>query len=925
MSRRKAGRLTFGWYLTAFALVLALPPIVYSGYLTVRLAADARQVVTDEVHDKAAAVLTASDDLVGATISVLDVLAGARSLREDDLGPFLAEAQNAARRLHAAIVVRDAEGRRLLNTRVPFGSPVPTSGLDESERAILNIVVRTGAPHVSGFHLSPETREPIVAISVPVWGGVEVRRVLTAEIPIDAVHRVLIGIEPEDQATRWASISDAHGTILARSSQNATFSGTKLPGFEELIGRSGTWRGTNLVGVPVFGAYTRSQLSGWTVAVGLPESALEAPFHRSFLKLVGFGILLGVLAGVAALLLSRRIAGTYRTLARLARDLGEGRRVDAPDLPIAEADLVAQALAQAARDLGDRDASLAAARAELEGRVAERTSALAEQTELLTATLENMDQGLLMIDRDGRVVIYNRRVTELLDIPEEVLAAGPTLADLTVFQVENDDFVSEDDAARAFDNLRRVMGPSHVYERRRSNGAVIEVRTVPLAGGGAVRTYTDITARKRAEERIAHMARHDALTALPNRVLLRERLDEHLHARSAAPLALICVDLDRFKTVNDTLGHPAGDALLRGVAERLRGVLREGELVARLGGDEFALVQTQAEQPHGARDLAERLVAAMRAPMSVEGHRIPVGYSLGIAVAPRDGTSADELFKAADLALYRAKADGRGGYRFFEPAMDAAAQERQTLEVELREAIARDELEVHYQPILDLATDRVCGQEALVRWRHPVRGLLSPAMFVPLAEEIGLIDAIGARVLALACHEAARWPAGGRVSVNVSARQLAGDGLFDAVTRALREARLPATRLELEITESALMEDAEGVLRVLGALREIGVSIAMDDFGTGFSSLGYLRRFPFDKIKIDRSFVQDLDNPQTAAIVRAIVGLGARLGMTITAEGVETQEQLALVRIEGCSQAQGYLIGRPAPPSAIFARDASAA
>src|SRR5690349_3339787 len=417
--------------------------------------------------------------------------------------------------------------------------------------------------------------------------------------------------------------------------------------------------------------------------------------------------------------------------------------------------------------------------------------------------------------------------------------------------------------------------------------------------------------RARAEAMVNHMAHHDALTMLPNRVRFRENLKQELvRVRPEQPIAVLCLDLDDFKAVNDTLGHPIGDALLKAVAERLTACLHETDTVARLGGDEFAIVQAAGAQPVAATVLAQQLNETMAEPFEIEGHSVVIGTSAGIALAPNDGTDPDELLKNADMALYRAKAEGRGTYRFFEAKMDADMQSRRLLEVDLRGALARNEFEVHYQPLVDLQTARLNGFEALLRWRHPERGLVSPAEFIPLAEDIGLIAPIGAWVLKQACADAAGWPGELAVAVNLSPVQFRSKTLTLDVVAALGASGLPARRLELEITEAVMLQDTETMMAALNELKALGARISMDDFGTGYSSLSYLRKFPFDKIKIDQSFVRDLaSRPESLAIVRAVAGLGSTLGIATTAEGVETMEQLRAVRAEGCTQAQGFLLG----------------
>jgi diguanylate cyclase (GGDEF)-like protein len=379
-------------------------------------------------------------------------------------------------------------------------------------------------------------------------------------------------------------------------------------------------------------------------------------------------------------------------------------------------------------------------------------------------------------------------------------------------------------------------------------------------------------------------------------------------------VAVLCIDLDHFKTVNDTLGHPVGDQLLKLVADRMRSCVRSGETVARLGGDEFAIIQIGDNQPMNSTTLAGRLIKAMGEPFEVLGHQIVIGASVGISIAPHDGDDPDQLLKNADLALYRAKEDGRSTYRFFEPEMDARMQARRALELDLRKALPLREFELFYQPLVTLFNGNISGFEALLRWRHPQRGMVPPAEFIPLAEEIGLITAIGAWVLKEACAEAAKWPPHVRIAVNLSPAQFKDRKVLLDVIAALAASGLSPHRLDLEITEIVLLQDTEATIATLNDLRQIGAHISMDDFGTGYSSLGYLRKFRFDKIKIDRSFIRDLaEKPDSVAIVRAVTGLGSSLGIITTAEGVETEDQLRQLRSEGCDEIQGYLVSEPKP------------
>ena len=418
-----------------------------------------------------------------------------------------------------------------------------------------------------------------------------------------------------------------------------------------------------------------------------------------------------------------------------------------------------------------------------------------------------------------------------------------------------------------------------------------------------------------ARRRSPHLAHHDSLTGLANRILLRTRLDEAVaRAQRGEACAVLCLDLDHFKDVNDTLGHPVGDRLLQAVTERILAEVRDQDTVARLGGDEFAIVQIGVRHPRGAATLAQRLVETLGAPFDLDGHHVIVGASIGIAVAPEDGPDPDQLLRNADMALYRAKAAGRGAFRFFEPEMNNYAQLRRSLQIDLRRAIEAHEFELFYQPQVRLQTRRISGFESLLRWRHPERGLVMPERFIPLAEETGLIVSLGEWALREACRVAAGWPGREKVAVNLSPVQFASARLVAAVSEALEHSGLDPARLELEITETVMLRDTEATLATLHRLKALGVSIALDDFGTGYSSLGYLQRFPFDKVKIDKSFVKNLAETRTSgAIVRAIVSLCTALDMSTTAEGVETEAQYLALAALGCTEAQGYLFSQPCP------------
>jgi diguanylate cyclase (GGDEF)-like protein len=542
---------------------------------------------------------------------------------------------------------------------------------------------------------------------------------------------------------------------------------------------------------------------------------------------------------------------------------------------------------------------------------------LGRQQVVLDSALENMSQGLCMFDADGKIMLFNERYAAMLR-RTDIALIGRFLVDVLREEQANGRWQGDADEffATLVADAREGRTTSQVVNRF---GRSIRVVNQPMQGGGWVATFEDITEWLEAQAKISHMARHDALTGLPNRVLFHEQLEQGLpRAGSNDQLAVLCLDLDHFKDINDSLGHPIGDALLKEVGHRLKATVGDNDTVARLGGDEFAVVQIGRSEEAAARVLAGRLVEVISAPYEIDDHQIIIGVSIGISLSPQDGSNPDELLKNADLALYRAKADGRGTYRFFETGMDARAQARRLLEMDLRAALQRNEFEAYYQPIRDVASDRVVAFEALLRWNHPQRGLIAPINFIPLAEETGLIVQLGEFVLHGACADAATWPDDVDVAVNLSPVQFKSPNLIASVTAALAASGLSARRLELEITESVLLQNSEATLTTLHELRAMGVRISLDDFGTGYSSLSYLRSFPFDKIKIDRSFVSELATREDSmAIIRAVTGLGRSLGIVTTAEGVENDAQLELLRREGCTQAQGYLFSKPRPASDV--------
>jgi len=547
----------------------------------------------------------------------------------------------------------------------------------------------------------------------------------------------------------------------------------------------------------------------------------------------------------------------------------------------------------------------------------------------LDTAINNMTQGLLMFDSSHRLVVANQRYVEMFGVSTEVVKPGCTLQDLLNHRKEIGSFKGDVDAYCA--TLFGKMAQGEIFQTilETADGGSIQVSYRPLPRGGWVTTLEDITERRRVEDRITHLAHYDALTDLPNRALFHEQLKREL-ARIAPgeQLAVLYIDIDEFKSVNDTLGHLIGDELLKSVAVSLGRCVRDTDFVARLGGDEFAIVQTGIRTADDVTGLVTRVLDTIREPYECLGHQVTTDASIGIALAPQHGADLDQILKNADLAMYAAKSAGRRTYRFFEPEMDARARARHILEMDLRQAISDGAFEVHYQPCISLQDNKITSCEALLRWRHSERGMIPPAEFIPIAEETGLINQLGEWVLTTACAEATTWPDHIKLAVNVSPVQFKSGTLALKIVAALAASGLPASRLELEITEAVLIRDDEAALAILHQLRAIGVGIALDDFGTGYSSLSYLQRFPFDKIKIDRCFVNDIAEPDgSSCIVQAVVNIAAARQMTTTAEGVETQQQRDLLRALGCAEMQGYLFS-PAKPAAeirqLFHREQSA-
>ncbi|MDF0584383.1 EAL domain-containing protein [Bradyrhizobium yuanmingense] len=743
-------------------------------------------------------------------------------------------------------------------------------------------------------------------------------------------------------------VTTGYGIVLTASSLAAAMLLTSV-GFGVAVVTSGRWRAA-AGGVIIGGGIASMHYLGmW---------ALEVPGRVSWsVDLVLLSIVLGMCFGYAALAaaLTRQgysgtlAAATLLTLAIVSHHFtAMGAVKITPDPALATDTLslspafLALAIAGVAlsvlgmsligvladRRLATRTArfeeiisQLSIARQQLEGSQNE----LKEQKLRLDTAINHMVEGLCMFDAEKRLVICNERYARLYRLPPELLRAGTPHRDIIRHRVTNgvldgeaSDFAAERQIAR-LDAL-----PIHVVSSRIdafADGRLICVTRQPMAGGGWVATHLDVTEQRRSEAKITYMAEHDALTELPNRVLLKARLEPALADTRGGNLhlAVLLLDLDRFKEVNDTLGHPAGDLLLRSVAARLLDCVRETTFVARLGGDEFAIVDYVTNPAADAASLAETIHGALSEPFDLGDHQVVVGTSIGIALAPRDGADSDTILRSADLALYSAKSGGRGAFRFFEPELDRLLQARRNLERDLRKALARSEFELHYQPFVNLKSGETCGFEALLRWHHPERGLVSPGEFIPVAEETGLILPLGEWVLRTACAEAAKWRSDLKIAINLSPAQFRSKELVSTIVSALAASGIASDRLELEVTETVIMHDSGTVFAALSQLRELGVRIALDDFGTGYSSLSFLQKFPFDKIKIDRSFVSELSNPmeEPHRIARAVVQFATSLGKTSTAEGVETAEQLEVLRQEGCVEAQGFHLSPPVRASTI--------
>ena len=650
------------------------------------------------------------------------------------------------------------------------------------------------------------------------------------------------------------------------------------------------------------------------VMVGRPKAMLVAvPNRRLAEDATVLGIVSVLLFACVSLFAEFGIRAQIARIAKMAARLGAGDLAARVPPPYPRGELGSLMLV-----LNHAASSLEIQRRDIEGLNAQLQLSQDLETvdkQRLDTAVNNMTQGLILYDASERVVVHNQQFLDMMGLSPDVIRPGCTFRDVIAHRRETGSLtMGVEEYREAF--LRGIAAGDYVPRATTTPaGRTLQVVGRAIKAGGWVATVEDITERTRIDRRIAHMAHYDALTDLPNRVLFRDRLDHGL--RTLPPgrqLAVLYIDIDEFKRINDSLGHPVGDELLKAVATRLQACVAAEDVVARLGGDEFAIIQAGVTGQADTMDLITRIYHAIREPYECFGHLLTSDASIGIAMAPQDGTDLDHLLKNADLAMYEAKADGRRTYRFFEAGMGARVHALRTLEFDLRRAITNggSEFEIVYQPLVGLKDDRITGCEALLRWNHPVRGLISPIEFIPVAEETGMINALGEWVLNQACQEAASWPNEIKVAVNVSPVQFRSPAFSLKVAMALSTSKLPAKRLELEITEAVLIRDDDAALAMLYHLRGLGVRMALDDFGTGYSSLSYLQRFPFDKIKIDRAFIKDVAEPNgSASIVQAVVNIAAARAMTTTAEGVETKEQLQALRRLDCTEMQGYLFSKP--------------
>ena len=874
-----------------------------------------RAAVLEQTHEATHTLLRLIERDIAANQAALETLAASDDIDRSDRSEFYRQAKEVLRHTPGfTIVLTDASGQQLLNLLQPLGSPLP----QHANPALLRRVIETGLPAVSGVYISGMTRTAVVSLEVPVIRDEKVLYSLALGIELKHLGELLQqqGLAPGLVAV----LLDSEGRRLARSPADEKLIGQKtFPALLEATQREtkGSIEADSLQGIAFVCFFSRSAPYGWTAAVGVQQSALTAGLVDA-LRHYAVGAMVLLLGGLAlAGLLGRRIARPIQALVAPALAIGRGEPVSIPPLALEEADEVGRALTQAQELLHQREADRAQAE---------------EKLALAATALDSAVEGVV-IARGGRIATVNRAFMSITGYwPAEVV--GQPLA-ILLAETEK---AHRDDRRCAVHETGQWQGE---VRGRRKNGEMYPAwSSISRAAYGSDETilvcvFSDISAAKQYEARLQHLAHYDALTELPNRLLFRERLADMLvrAERHGNMLALLFIDLDGFKPINDTLGHEAGDELLRRVAERLGGCVRASDTTARLGGDEFAVLLDELRSPEEAGIIARNILDALERPYILAGQPQYqyISASIGIGCYPSDSLDAETLLRQADMAMYRAKQEGKNRYRFFAPEINAQASERLFMANSLRAALDRDELKLVFQPCMDLATLEVAGVEALVRWEHPQKGTILPSRFISLAEESGLIEPIGEWVLREAARRVREWKnAGifsGRVAVNLSPRQFRRNDLASRLLTVLDETGLAPCDLEFEVTEGMVMEHPERAVLVLTELVEAGVSISIDDFGTGYSSLAYLKRFPVHSLKIDRSFVSGLPGDRNdRSLTHAVVALAKSLGLSVVAEGVEHAEQADFLRQIGCDFAQGHYFSRPLDPTALgtFLREARA-
>ncbi len=887
-----------GLRLYLLALVAAaLLPLLLVGALSVGMAGQAfRRESSDRLQQTARTLAAAVDNRIGDNIALLGMF-------DDPSGP---------RRAAPDLVLPRATGAGRPGGEARIRRVTP--GEDSAGLPALPAdIARRRTPWVSDLYRIDAAATPLVAIALPPRPGhVQVPvMVQPSNALIDAIQH------GDTRSDLVVAVVDSHGRIAARSRDPQRQLGRLAPDWPYLSGAHadhGLIEGRSLEGAPIALAYQRLHAApGWTLVVGEPLTVFRSRWRAPLANIAFGGALAAILALLAAQLVARRILAPVRAQSRRGRHIAAGKTGDLAPQPssIREFEEMREHLAQAETALRQR-ADHAQALADHLARSEQRYRTLAEAGALVlwrSDTVGEVQTCTGWRELTGEPDAMARGRGWLRRVHPDALSRVEAVLNLAV-------------AGRTpFDAEFRLLDADKHWRWVRARGAEVRADD-PDAPREWVGVLEDVDARRRAQEHIAYLAQHDPLTGLGNRTLFQERLRGILRqARRGIGGALLYLDLDRFKEVNDSLGHSLGDALLCEVATRLRAHAGTVDLIARLGGDEFAVLLLAREPAQEAAALAAGLLDAIGRPYRLQEHRVDIGASIGITVIDADPPPPERLLQNADMALYRAKEDGKGCFRFFEPGMDTRMQQRRQMELDLHQAIAEGEFRVHYQPLVELRSRRLAGFEALLRWQHPQRGLLGPDDFLPLAEEVHLMEHIGQAVLQQACQDAAAWPAPLYVSVNLAAVQLARPGLADDVRQVLRQSGLPPARLQLEVSENTLLAHLERAAPHLHALRGDGVRIAMDDFGTGRASLGYLRAFPFDKIKIDKAFVKDLARDRDAGLIlHALLELCAQLGLASTVEGIETEAQLRQVLAGDCDEGQGFLFDRALPASQIPAR-----